>query len=283
MINYHFHDECSSDAVGSLLAHCAAAVNAGVTELCVTNHVEFLAPDGTWRVELEEAVERFRRVGRSIEEARGRWPELRVRLGAELEYRREWIGMLEELAERVPFALLIGSVHQVDGLNVSGGPEVDSYFEGREMTSAYGRYFETVLEMVEWGGFDVVGHFDLIKRYGHARYGPYEPAAFEPLVREALARMAAAGIGIEINTSGTVQAPRVPYPEPSILEWAREAGVRTLTIGTDSHAPGRFTQGLDAGYALARRTGWEAFSLFDGRSVAEVLPVESGARVGGGR
>jgi len=267
MINYHFHDERSSDAVGALAEHCAAAAERGVAELCVTNHVERLAPDGTWSVNLEDAVARFSETGRSLEEACKRWPGLVLRLGAELEYRPEWTGVLEELAERVPFDFLIGSVHQVDGLNISGGSEVDAYFAGRSLADAYGRYFETVLQMVEWGGFDVVGHFDLIKRYGHLRYGPYAPATFEPTIRATLSRMGAAGIGIEINTSGCVQAPGVPYPEPQILEWALEAGVRTLTIGTDSHAPGRFDQGLQAGFQLARSTGWKGFSRFEGRRV----------------
>lgn len=271
-VNFHFHDEHSSDAVGSLTEHCSAALQAGVMDICVTNHVEMLSADGTWRVDLDEAQNRFAQVRERISDAREHWPELRLRLGAEFEYRPEWLDVLDRLAALGSFDFIIGSVHMVDGINISGGGDVARFFDGRDQEITYRRYFETLLEMVDWGGFDVVGHFDLIKRYGHQYYGPYDPAAFEPIIRATLTRMAESGIGIEINTSGVGQAPRVPYPEPEILEWAASAGVRWLTLGSDSHAPGDFAQGLDEGYALARRTGWDRLSVFDQR-IARELPI----------
>ncbi len=270
-VNFHFHDEHSSDAAGSLAEHCAAALRAGITDVCVTNHVEMLLADGTWRVDLDEALTRFAHVQERISDVRQRWPELRLRLGAEFEYRPEWLDVLDSLAAAGHFDFIIGSVHMVDGINISGGADVERFFDGRGQDVTYSRYFETLLEMVEWGGFDVVGHFDLIKRYGYRHYGSYDAAAFEPVLQTILTRMADSGIGLEINTSGVSQAPRVPYPEPEILVWARRAGVKWLTIGSDSHAPARFAQGLDEGYALARRTGWERLSVFDKRVASELL------------
>lgn len=264
-VNYHFHDRASSDGAGWLEEHCEAARTAGVTELCVTNHVEVLGPDGDWRVELEEAVARFERVGAAVAEARERYPELELRLGAEFEYRREWIPTLERLRDAVPFDLVIGSVHLVDGWNISGGDEVDRYFEGRPVMEAYGRYFEEVTEMIEWGGFDVIGHLDLVKRYGHRHYGAYRPRDFEAVLRAALAAAAAAGMGLEVNASGYFQAPGRPYPEPEILGWAHEEGVEILTVGNDSHRPADIGRGLSAATDAARQAGWSEISLFESR------------------
>ncbi len=264
-VNYHFHDRASSDGWGRLEEHCEAARTAGVSELCVTNHVEVLGPDREWRVELDEAVARFQRVAADLGAARERYPELELRLGAEFEYRREWIPALERLREAVPFDLVIGSVHLVDGWNVSGGDEVDRYFEGRSVMEAYGRYFEEVTEMIEWGGFDVIGHLDLVKRYGHRHYGGYRPGDFEDSIRAALAAAAADGIGLEVNASGCFQAPGRPYPEPEILEWAREEGVEILTVGNDSHRPADMGRGLSAATDTARQAGWSELCLFEGR------------------
>ncbi len=241
------------------------AVNAGITDLCVTNHVEYLAPDGTWSVDVHEAVARFGRLEAEVREARARWPGLNLRLGAEFEYRPEWVDSLDRLAALVPFDFVIGSLHAVDGINISGGSETSRYFDGRDQSTAYERYFETLIEMLHWGAFDVVGHIDLIKRYGHVHYGPYDPGDYEVLLTEILRLMASSGIGLEINTSGIFQAPGVPYPELAILRRARQLGVPILTIGTDSHTPAHFARGLQRGFEMAREAGWTALCVFEGR------------------
>ena len=272
-MNYHFHDDASSDGTAPLARHCEAAADAGLRHLCVTNHVEVMDREGRWTVELEEAVPRFRGEMAAAAEARERWPELELRVGAEFEYRPEWTGRLDVLSSEVDFDLVLGSVHVVDGLNVSGGEEPAAYFAGRSRREAYRRYFETVAEMVGWGGFDVVGHFDLVARYGHEHHGRYDPAEFEDVIRPTLRAMADAGLGIEVNSSGTVQAPGEPYPRREILAWAREAGVPFLTLGTDGHAPDQLVQGLSAAAGLARRAGWDGVTTFRRRTPEGTLSL----------
>lgn len=269
VINYHFHDHRSSDGSEPLWRHCEAAIAAGAMDICVTNHAEVLGADGAWVADPDEMRTRFLEVGREVSDAADRFPELRIRLGVELEYRREWTDAFDRLTGEVPFDFVLGSVHFVDGFNVSGGPDRDRFFEGRTQAEAYGRYFEEIGEMVAWGGFDAVGHFDLVKRYGHSHYGSYEPASFRDVITQVLESMAEREIGIEMNTSGVSQAPERPYPEVEILTWAREVGVPFLTMGSDSHVPERFSQGLRAGIELAGRAGWRQVALFERRRQVE--------------
>lgn len=273
MINYHFHDDRSSDGTAPLPEHCEAAVKAGVREICVTNHAEILAPDGSWVAQLDEMRNRFLQIHESVIEARERFPGLSIRLGIELEYRPEWTDTFDRLADEVPFDFVLGSVHIVDGLNISGGPHRDRFFEDRSQDQAYDGYFRELDAMVEWGGFDVVSHFDLIERYGHLHYGPYDPARYRDAIQPILEKMASRGLGIEINTSG-VFGPGVPYPAADILVWAREAGVPALTLGTDSHRPDTFADGLVEGVMLARSAGWAELTLYEERNPAETVPLE---------
>lgn len=282
MMNYHAHDDASSDATGELARHVEAAVAGGVVHFCTTNHVEVLADDGSWSVTLEESRPRFLAEIEAAERIRARQPEVKLRVGAEFEYRPEWCATLEELARAVPFDLVIGSVHVVDGLNVSGGPEPTRYFAERSMDDAYARYFETVAEMLDWGAFDVLGHLDLVTRYGHDHYGPWRPERHEELVRAVLASAAERGVGIEANASGLAQAPGRPYPHETILAWAREAGVPFLTVGADSHRPEHVARGLAETLAAAARAGWEELALFEGRRRVGALGVaEARAAIGG--
>jgi histidinol-phosphatase (PHP family) len=280
MMNYHFHDENSSDAALPLTDHCAAAVRAGFREICVTNHVETLQPDGGWTVEYDEAVRRFERVLDSVLAARSGFPGLTIRFGAEFAFRPEWTLPLERLSASLPFDFVLGSLHDLDGVDVSG-PHASAFFDGRPVEESYGRYFDALADLVSWGAFDAVAHFDLVKRYGHRAYGEYDPAALEQRVRPVLESMGRAGIGMEVNTSGAVQAPRSPYPGAAILAWAREAGVPYLTIGSDSHAPEHFAQGIAEGLRQARVSGWESLTTFEARAPAGSIPIDDAVGAGG--
>ncbi|MFW6039707.1 MAG: histidinol-phosphatase HisJ family protein [Gemmatimonadota bacterium] len=272
MINYHFHDDMSSDATQPLALHCDAADGTFVS-ICVTNHAEALDDGRVWRADPDEMIPRFERSAEAVRSAAERYPDLEIRLGVELEYRREWRPAFEALLDAVPFDFVLGSVHVVDGLNISGGRDVDAFFLARTEREAYEGYFREVDEMVEWGAFDVVAHFDLVKRYGHRHYGRYLPLDYRSIIEPILAKMARRGIGIEINTSGVHEAPGCPYPEPEILEWAREVGVDRLTLGSDSHSPDGFARGLARGVALAGETGWTEFTLFEGRRPARRIAI----------
>lgn len=283
MLNYHAHDDASSDATGELSRHVEAARSAGIVHLCTTNHVEVLGEDGDWTVALEEARPRFLSEIAAANGLRERVPGMTLRVGAEFEYRPEWCDRLDALAGEVPFDLVIGSVHVVDGYNVSGGSDPARYFRERSVDEAYGRYFETVLEMLDWGGFDLLGHLDLVTRYGHGHYGAWRPERHEALLRSVLATAADRGVGLEVNASGVAQAPGRPYPDETVLAWAREAGVPFLTVGADSHRPEHVARGLAEALASAGRSGWEEVALFERRRrVGAVGIPEALAALGGG-
>ncbi|MEE9131989.1 MAG: histidinol-phosphatase HisJ family protein [Gemmatimonadota bacterium] len=273
-INYHLHNQYSADGRGSTKETCQAALELEFDEICHNNHVETFNPEsGDWVVDLVEARERFEQIQHEIERLQPENPELRILFGAEFEYRREWVETLDALIDSVDFDLIIGSVHVVDGHQVSGG-SIGDYFKDRDISDTYGRYFEVVEEMLEWGGFDVVGHFDMVKRFGAKYYGPFDAGPFESQVRGVLEKMVDKGFGLEVNTSGVVQAPAEPYPGLDILKWAKEAHVATVTIGTDSHVPTSFEQGWEVGDLLLRRAGFTEITLFSHRIRRNVPLVE---------
>lgn len=272
LLSYHAHDDTSSDAAGGLVEHAHAAVRAGLKELCLTNHAEARGPDGRWSLDATEAIDRLGREIEAAEVVRAEVPDLVLRVGAELEFRPEWASALERIAAALPLDYLLGSVHVVDGHDLSSGEDADAYFAVRSPERAYGRYFELVAEMVAWGGFDVVAHLDLAKRFGHRTYGPWDPRSLEDPIRAVLRAVAAADLGIEINTSGFSQPPRAPYPDPRIVGWALEEGVPRLTLGADSHAPGRVASGLLPGAEVAAEAGWTTLTGFDA-SVPRPIPI----------
>ncbi len=275
-VNYHLHNQYSSDGRGSTEEVVRTAVELGFEQICFTNHAEVLSLEhGDWVLDLVEARQRYEQLQHEIERLQPEYPEVRILLGAELEYRPEWVETLNALVESVDFDLVIGSVHVVDGYQISGGA-VGDYFKGRDLSDAYGRYFEVIGEMLDWGGFDVVGHFDLVKRFGVKYYGPFDLKPFESQVRALLDKMVEKGLGLEVNTSGVVQAPAEPYPGLDLLKLANVAQVATLTLGTDSHVPTSFEQGWEVGELLLRRAGFSELTLFSHR-IRKNVPLEEKA------
>ncbi len=264
-VNYHLHNQYSSDGRGSTAEVCERAFELGFEEICFTNHAETIGEDGDWVLDLVEARTRFEQLQHEIERLQPEYPEMRILLGAELEYRPEWVETLDALVDSVDFDMIVGSVHVVDGHQISGGATVGAYFRDRELEEAYGRYFETLAEMVDWGGFDVVGHFDLIKRFGAKHYGAYAVGDFEPQICAVLEKVVEKGLGIEVNTSGVTQAPAEPYPGLEVLRLAKKTHVATVTIGSDSHVPVSFEQGLEVGEHILRRAGFTEITLFSHR------------------
>lgn len=275
-INYHLHNQYSSDGRGTTEEVCESALESGFQEICLTNHAEILDPEtNDWVVDLVEARDRFEQLQQEIERTQPRYHDLRILLGVEVEFRREWVETLDALIDSVDFDLVLGSVHLVDGHQVSGGVDIGSYFRENEESTAYRRYFEVVDEMVEWGAFDIVSHLDLVKRFGVKYFGPFDPNPLELRVRALLGKIADRGLGIEVNTSGVVQAPREPYPGLTILRWAKEAGISTVTIGTDSHVPPSIDQGWEVGARLLRKAGFHEVTLFSHRVRANVPLVDA--------
>lgn len=265
-VNYHLHNRYSSDGRGGTEDVCRTAVALGFQEICLTNHSETLAEDtGDWVLDLVEARDRFESLQHEIERLQPDYPDLRILLGCELEYRPEWAEALDALVDSVDFDLIIGSVHVVDGQQISGGYGVAGYFKQRDVSEAYGRYFEAVEEAIDWGNFDVLGHLDLVKRFGVKYYGGFDVRPFESQIRGILDKLVTKGLGLEVNTSGVVQAPGEPYPGLGVLKLAKTAHVATVTIGTDSHVPTSFDQGWEDGEALLRRAGFTELTLFSHR------------------
>ena len=106
--------------------------------------------------------------------------------------------------------------------------------------------------MAATGVIDVVGHLDLPKIFGR-RPG----TAVAPAEEAALDAIAAAGVLVEINTSGMRYPVGEPFPSRDLLARARARGIG-ITFGSDAHRVEDVAAGFAAALALARSAGYEA-------------------------
>jgi histidinol-phosphatase (PHP family) len=161
---------------------------------------------------------------------------------------------------------------------VSEPSAAEAYFGKHSQRQAYLPYFEELLRAAHSGLGDLLGHFDLVKRYGVAHYGRFEPATFAEEIRTVLRAAVEAGVGLEINASGLRQAPGEPYPGLAVLRWYRELGGEILAIGSDAHRVEHLAAGTDQALALARAAGFTAITTFEARAPRWIALDDLGQR-----
>lgn len=253
--DYHIHTSFSCDAEATMEAMCRAAMEAGIPEIGFSDHYE-LAPedpcanhfraDAWWR-----AFERCR------ESFQG---SLTLRAGLEVGEPHRFPRQVGRLLRDYPWDYCIGSLHWVDGRLV-----FDPQFFERPAAETYGAYFRELTQMVQDGEFDILGHMDIVKRYGFEAYGAYDPGPYESQIRDLLKKAAARDLAVEVNTATLRRSIQQTTPDRRLLRWFLEEGGRWVTLGSDAHAPELVGHGLGQAINQITSASFRDLARFDAR------------------
>ncbi len=189
---------------------------------------------------------------------------LTIRLALEVDYlpgHEEWI---RELAARHPWDYFIGSVHYVSDSWAIDDPQKLSEWKNRDAFEVWSAYFERLTMAAESKLFEIIGHADLPKKFGHR---PTRDCA--PLYEKFLAAAKQSGCAIELNTAGLRKDCREIYPSREILELAFQKGV-PITFGSDAHAAGEVGMNFAEAVQLARSVGYKECRRFERRKFRSV-------------
>lgn len=165
---------------------------------------------------------------------------------------------------------LIGSVHYLAvksgeriPVDESARSQSDSirFFFGGDRMEFVRRYFDAVTDHAVRGGFQILGHFDLI-----TKFGVFDDLgdAYRKIALDALDACLDAVPYIEVNVGGVTRGFRTdPYPAPFLLERIRERGGKVVLTG-DTHRASMLDVGFNEALSLLRSLGFtEVFRLRD--------------------
>ncbi len=256
LVNTHCHNVLSGHAVGTVEDYANAAERAGLSTLAFTEHyVLSEAMDPTHNVslsptELPEYLEQ-------VEEAARTHPALEIICGCELDY----LGTKEDRhltpEDFRPFALVLGSVHYLDGWAFDHPESIDGWKEPGAADRIWRRYFEVWCEAVLDADkpYQVMSHPDLPKKFAF-----YPSFDLNPLYEQAAEACAQAERMIEVNTSGGYYACHEMFPAPAFLQAFRRAGV-PATVGTDAHDPANVARDIEKAYGLLWDAGYRCVTV----------------------
>jgi histidinol-phosphatase (PHP family) len=257
-LDSHLHTVRSPDAREDALidAYAALALERGISELAITDHVDFDPSMPAYGFASFEDRER------DVREAAERWAAhgVAIRFGVEVTYERAWEDDIRAWLRANPHDFVIGSVH-ISAVSPYKASNVASFVAGRPLAEVVAPYFDEVIGAADSGLFDTIGHMDFVKRYLVPYVMPADLARAPELYEAPLRAMVETGTALEVNASGLRQLPRETYPSPSIVARYREMGGRHVTIGSDAHRTEWFAYGLREAYRHATRAGFDALAF----------------------
>ena len=248
----------------------AAAFKAGYSILGFSSHAP-LPFDTSWNLKWP----RIRDYEKAISNLAAEWAPLGmdILLGLEIDYIENLASPADSSYNVIKLDYKIGSMHYITGL--PGQPftvdETAEAFEhhvrvnaGGDATPVWEEYYRRLIEMIEKGGFDIIGHFDLVKKNNTGgKWFDEGSRAYTDSAFAAVDRAAELGCIAEINTGGLARGKtRETYPSEAILKRMHEKGLR-LTIGDDAHAPGHLGAYQGAAVEAARAAGYTTIWYLD--------------------
>ncbi|MBI2899945.1 MAG: histidinol-phosphatase HisJ family protein [Planctomycetes bacterium] len=262
LIDYHLHTPLCRHADGAPEEYAARAVERGIAEIGFSDHSPMPAHyDPDWRMALEDLPEYVA----SVLRAREKFPRLSVKLGLEADYFPGTEDFVYNVTSEYDFDYVIGSVHYIDDWGFDNA-ENKARFEESDVYDIYAQYFDRVARLAKTRLFDILGHPDVVKKFGHR-----PDRAYDELMRPALEAVKAAGMALDVNTSGLRFPCREIYPSRRMLEIAREMEI-PVTLGADAHRPAHVGEGFGEAVALLRSVGYENLRRY-ARRTSEPVPM----------
>ena len=249
------HTQLCGHASGSVEDFVESAFAKGIREIGFSDHAPM--PEDL-RQGLSMAACDAEEYINSIEECRKKFADkIIIRLGFEVDYPRfESFESKYFTDPRIDY--FIGSCHYVDGWAFDHPRNIDDY-KDRDIDELYARYYAQLESLAVSGLFDVIGHFDLVKKFGY-RSGKDHRAAIERVARVASKK----NLAVEMNTNGFNHPVNEMYPSDQIIEILFNFNV-PVTLGSDAHTSDKVGYRFDEAVGKLRKAGYRKISGFSKR------------------
>ncbi len=256
-VDYHMHTPLCGHAIGEPWEYVEQAMRVGLEEIGFSDHAPLVShEDSRYTMKLSQLP----LYHEMILAAQKKVPHFSIKLGLEADFIPGFEAKTKAILDAYPYDFVIGSVHFIDAWAFDD-PDEKIKWKDKDPNRVYQDYYRLLRQSAESGLFDILGHVDLVKKFGH------RPTIDMTAEIEETARVfKKSGVTIEINTSGLRKPVREIYPSLDALKIYRKAGV-PITFSSDSHDPRDVGRDYDRAATLAKEAGYTEYSVFAKRKV----------------
>lgn len=244
--DYHTHTPLCLHAEGEPEEFVRQALALGLSEYGIADHMPMppeTEPYDEWRMRFCQLPEYLAWIEGARNAAAG--SSLRVLCGMECDWLpgiEPWIRQLRDL---YAWDYLIGSVHYIAPRLAVDDAAYEQHPIHKTAWEDWCAYAHCVLDMVQSGLFDIVGHMDLVKIWARRLEGE------EFLFREVLDAVQGNGMVVELNTAGLHKKCGEQYPSRPLLRELLRRRI-PIAINSDAHAPGQLSRDWEQAVMLLR-------------------------------
>ena len=262
--DYHMHTPLCGHAVGAPREYVEQALKVGLSVIGFSDHAPFVhCVDPKVTMSLKQLPAYYR----MIEEVRTQYKDkLRIKVAIEADFIPGYESKTKAILDDYSYDYVIGSVHFIKNWGFDN-PEERQKWNEQDVNKVYRDYYELLRESARSGLFDIMGHVDLVKKFGNR--------ATEDMTKEVKQTaqiFRKCGVAIEINTSGLRKPVKEIYPALSNLKIYFAAGV-PLTFGSDAHDPLDVGKDFQVGIILAKKAGYKEYVLFKNRKIERIIKI----------
>jgi histidinol-phosphatase (PHP family) len=226
---------------------CAQALQLGLRAVAFTEHADYSALCGGARLDVEGYLA-------GVASCRKRFPRLAIQTGVELGEPHRHRSEVEDILRRGRFDTVLGSVHSVlvDGealefSELGADPAIDPEALMRG-------YCEELAPLIDGSiQFEIMAHLEYPRRFWPVSWQPYHSRDYRHLIQEVLEAAAHQGLVLEFNTTRGGNL----CPALEVLQWWRQVGGKSVSLGSDAHDPTKVGAGFDRAADLAAQAGFE--------------------------
>lgn len=260
--DYHMHTPLCGHATGQPGEYAQQAIKIGLEEIGFSDHAPLVSHEAPGLTMKRKELPQYCKM---IEETREKYKgKLRIKVGIEADFVPGQEDKTKALLEDYPYDYVFGSVHYISDWGFDN-PDERKKWEEQNVNLVYRRYYELLRQSAQCGLFDIMGHVDLVKKFGHR---PTEDIRDE--IEKTAEIFKEKEIAIEINTSGLRKPVKEIYPSLGALKIYSKVGVPVI-FGSDAHNPHDVGRDFDKAMDLARAAGYRGYVLFKGRKIERVV------------
>ena len=264
MIDYHTHTYLCCHAEGTVKEYVDVAVERGLNEIGFADHFPLSLMDVEPKAPVTMKAEEMKLYLQMVGEVAKR-DDIVIKTGIELDYIPRETIKLRSMLEGLPLDYIIGSIHFMEDWDFSH-PYFAHEYEERSIEDVYEKYYSMVIEACSSGLFDIIGHVDVIKKFG------YRPGvkALDNYYREVALILADRGVCLEVNTSGLDAPVNEIYPAKGLIKYCIDNKVN-FTLGSDAHAPDQVGRYFPETIEMLKGMGLKEIIRFNKRKGSQVM------------
>jgi len=258
-IDLHNHTTLCHHATGTMDDYIAHAIQQNINVFGFSCHAP-MAFDEKYRMSMAEVDIYCANIRELQERYKGC---IEILSALEMDYILHREDLIESRLLTLPFDYLIGSVHFLDTWGFDNPTFIGEYAK-RNIGQCWDEYLDSITAMAQSGLFQIVGHLDLLKIFGHTL-----PASALPKLDRALESIADNHLVIELNAAGWRKPINECYPSEMILQKAFARGIE-ITFGSDSHTLEHIGFRYETLCALAKKVGYTQAVYFKQKEAIRV-------------